>query len=170
MESEQEIIEANLKCPICLNIVQNPWETSCCGHLFCERCMKNIQGGHCPLCRDSKFKFRKNTFAAKLLDELDTKCPYGCEKKIKFSHIKLHKYECENSKFKCTIDNCKFEGTREDAHKHLIESHADLLAIISEKFSNVKFIYDKLEIFGKIESDNVEDAKGEKDSENIKTN
>ncbi|MCQ2816292.1 MAG: hypothetical protein MJ252_03400 [archaeon] len=170
MESEKEIIEANLKCPICLNIVQNPWETSCCGHLFCERCMKSITGSHCPLCRDNKFKFRKNIFASKLLEELDTKCPYGCNKMIKYSNIKLHKYECENSQFKCSIDNCKFEGRKDESLKHLIEAHGDLLAIISEKYSNLKFVYDKFDIFGKIEQNNLEDAKGERDSENIKTN
>ena len=32
-----QVIEDLLKCPICLNIVKEPWETTCCGNLFCQK-------------------------------------------------------------------------------------------------------------------------------------
>lgn len=148
MESEKDIIEANLKCLICLNIVHNPYETTCCGHLFCERCIKKLSDKDpCPVCRNKKLVFRKNNFAYKLLNELDTECPYGCNQKIIYNHIKSHKYQCHNSKFKCSIDNCKFEGFKEEAKKHLIEQHADLLAITSEKFCQFKKIFDMFDLF-----------------------
>ena len=73
MEIEQEILEQNLKCPICLNIVKQPWETTCCGNLFCQKCMKECGTSQCPICRNKKFKFRKNVFAIYLLTQLEKK-------------------------------------------------------------------------------------------------
>ena len=146
MEIEKKIIEDNFKCPICLNIVDIPWETSCCGHLLCEKCMKCCNSNICPVCRNNKVKFRKNVFANFLLSKLDMKCPYGCNKMIKFNCIKTHKYRCDCSIFKCQIDKCKFEGTKKESLNHLITYHSDLLAIFCENFQTMKPVFDKLEI------------------------
>ena len=151
MEKENELIEQNLKCPICLNIVEDPWETSCCGHLFCEKCKSNCSDSHCPLCRNGKFKFRKNLFAGVLLSQLDTKCPYGCNQLIKFKRVKMHKYECAKSNFKCKIKDCFFEGNKAESLKHLLNSHGDLLSIVSENFALLKPIFEKFDIIEKNE-------------------
>ena len=159
MEIEQEILEQNLKCPICLNIVKEPWETTCCGNLFCQKCMKECGTSQCPICRNKKFKFRKNVFAIYLLTQLEKKCPYGCNKNIKLNKIKEHKYECDESLFKCRIDKCNFEGKKNESLNHLVEIHGDVLAIISENFSSLFPIFDKLEIMEKIQNKEQENVK-----------
>src|SRR5438105_4449690 len=52
----------NLKCPICLNLLEDPTETKCghedptetkCGHLFCRDCIKKSLASSifCPICK-----------------------------------------------------------------------------------------------------------------------
>ena len=149
-----EMLEQNLKCPICLTIADEPYETSCCGHIFCNRCIKNIKNLNCPICRSKKVNFRENTFVKVLLNTLIIKCPYGCELSIPLSNSKIHRYQCEVSIFKCSIINsgikCTYEGTKKDALQHFGEKHSDQMMILAEHFASLKNTYDKHSMFDKL--------------------
>ena len=149
MEIESKILEQNLRCPICWEIVEIPWETSCCGNLFCEKCKKSYICGKCPMCRCKKFAFRKNEFAKNLLAELDVNCPYKCENKIKLNSVGEHKYECKKAIFKCSINNCKFEGAQGESLEHLINEHTDIICLMSEKYDKLKESFNKFEQINK---------------------
>ena len=177
MEKENELIEQNLKCPICFSIVEDPWETTCCGQLFCQKCKDSYIDSKCPLCWNNKFKFRKNLFASLLLSKLQTKCPFGCEKMITFKKVKIHKYECMKYSFKCKINGCSFEGNKKEAPQHLIKSHPALLSIVSENYNSLKLTFEKFDIINGNEKENNKifdilqnNIKGSSMSENRKTN
>ena len=152
MEIDDKILIDNFRCPICWEIVEEPNETICCGNLFCEKCILSYLSSKCPMCRAQNFKFRKNAFAKKLLNEYEGNfiCPYGCNQKIKLKDFKEHKYNCENVTFKCTINKCNFEGKRNNSLEHLVKNHQDTLLLISENYQDLKEVFNKFDIFNKM--------------------
>jgi hypothetical protein len=148
-------LEQNLKCPICLTISDEPHETSCCGHIFCAKCIKSITPKmNCPICRSNKFFFRENTFVKLLLNTSKVACPNGCGMYIPLSQVKLHKYSCETYLFTCTIEikgePCKFQGTRIEALSHFVGCHSDQLVVLAENYSSLKNTFDKFSSIDKI--------------------
>ena len=101
------------------------------------------------MCREKNFKYRKNNFAKSLLKEYDGKvnCPFGCQNNIKLKEVKSHKYDCNESVFKCTINDCIFEGKRKEALEHLIKNHENNISILSENYPSFKEDFNKFEIF-----------------------
>ena len=152
MEIDNQILLDNFKCPICLEIVEEPWETSCCGNLFCEKCILSYMSNQCPICRTKNFKTKKNNFAKLLIKEYEGNfsCPHGCNKKIKLNEFKEHKYNCDDVIFKCNINKCKFEGKRKNSLEHLINCHEDTIALLSENFESLKNVFQKIDIFEKL--------------------
>ena len=50
-----------LKCLICLEVAEDPWQHGECGRLFCEKCL-NEHGSHkpCPNCRQARPQYLKD--------------------------------------------------------------------------------------------------------------
>ena len=59
------------KCAICLQLVDQPVQTSC-GHLFCAKCIKSQQT--CPTCR-KEFTTTQDQRSERLLKAFKVKCP-----------------------------------------------------------------------------------------------
>ena len=53
------------ECPVCLLVLREPHQTSCCGYGFCKRCIEKIKllNNPCPCCKAEEF----NSFADKRL-------------------------------------------------------------------------------------------------------
>ena len=71
-----ELIDELIKCPICFNYLNNPYECELCGGLFCEDCiqdwLKNKQ--KCPMrCPELKIK-RADINSRKLLNVMELHC------------------------------------------------------------------------------------------------
>ena len=67
-----------LQCPVCLEIVLEPVQTSC-GHLFCEKCVRGVT--RCPACRE-QFTSMPDHFNNRRVLSLMVKCPFtenGCK-------------------------------------------------------------------------------------------
>ena len=56
------------ECPVCLLVLCEPHQTSCCGYGFCKRCIEKIQllNNPCPCCKAEKF----DSFADKRLKRM----------------------------------------------------------------------------------------------------
>jgi hypothetical protein len=154
---DREMLELNMKCPICLTIADDPCESSCCGHLFCSFCVKKIKYQRCPICRDEDVEFNQNTFVKNLMKEMKVKCKFGCEKNVNLNELKIHRFNCNESKFKCGIEKCEFEGNKEDSLKHISEKHIDELMILCENFSSLKNIFDKFSIYNLLKKNSIQD-------------
>ena len=140
---DSKILEQNLKCPICLCLAENPYESSCCGHIFCNKCTKNI-GKTCPICRNEKFTFRENYFAKRLLNEVKVKCHFGCSQLVEFAQMRIHRYTCDSILFNCKIKDCTISGNKKELLKHVSEEHADYIISMAENYSTFEKKMDKL--------------------------
>ena len=148
-------LEQNLKCPICLTIADEPYETSCCGHIFCAKCIQAITTKtSCPICRSNNFFFRENTFVKILLNTSNVVCSYGCGLYMPLSQVKLHRYLCEAALFKCSMglngQPCNFEGPKNEALTHFAVVHCDQMVVLAENYSSLKNTFDKSSLVDKI--------------------
>ncbi len=46
------------ECPICLLVLRDPYQVTCCGKSFCKACIQEIKGRNqrCPTCKEKRFK------------------------------------------------------------------------------------------------------------------
>jgi len=74
LEGEPELSELgdDSICPVCLDLLHEPFQVEPCGHIFCEPCLrrlgqKNPMNCTCPLCR-TKIGFCKH-LAVRLIND-----------------------------------------------------------------------------------------------------
>ncbi len=135
-------MEEELKCPICFSLAENPYESNCCGNIFCENCVcllkRNEEYYKCPICRKN-VTFRESSFAKRLLTNLVVKCIYKCGESLLFHKMKIHLKICPEREYNCKLDeNCKFKAKKDEFLQHLILSHSSTILNVSENFSKVK--------------------------------
>ena len=63
VETPPKVVQS--ECPVCLQIIQEPYQADCCGYAFCQECIKRIKANskRCPCCMAEQF----NTFEDKRL-------------------------------------------------------------------------------------------------------
>ena len=115
-------------CPVCLELLKDPFLTECCGHHFCSNCINSVQRQQdvCPLCKtrpiigiiDKRFK--------RELNESQIYCPLrsqGCEWIGKLGHLNTHLNEgeqfgqCKYVAVNCP-NNCFMAFPRREIKKH----------------------------------------------------
>ena len=110
-------------CSICTQLAKDPHLTACCGHEFCEACLKKWKKTSadcsCPHCRHTKFVHILDKQARREIEELKICCPrrsHGCTWEGELSMIKAHEKECSFSFVKCP--QCSNNVLRKDLEKH----------------------------------------------------
>ena len=76
--------ELQFECPVCLLVLRNPQNTSCCGNSFCQWCIKRSKGSINPLCPvcNQEFETHPNKWLQRTLNQLEVYCTYkkeGCD-------------------------------------------------------------------------------------------
>ena len=108
-----------LKCPICLELVNDAKQTSC-GHVFCARCIKILN--QCPVCRVKCQIFADNR-TMRQVRNLQVKClnsKRGCKWQGDLGECDDHMTsKCSFEVIPCPLD-CGVRGQR-----HKIKDHAD---------------------------------------------
>ena len=83
-EFENRPKELQSECSICLLILREPHQTTCCGYSFCQGCIEQIKATIdpvCPLCK-SKFSIYHNKWLKRQLDQQRVYCTHkkdGCD-------------------------------------------------------------------------------------------
>ena len=71
-------------CPLCLLVLREPHQASCCGHSFCEACVQRVQdtGKPCPTCNNATFSTFPDKRLKRSLYSFRVHCAHkemGCE-------------------------------------------------------------------------------------------
>ena len=83
-----------LVCPVCCNILQDPYQTICCGKNFCKGCTKRIKSDtkFCPLCKQKFETFFNKGYKQQLL-QLKIHCKHfksGCHWIGELGYLEKH--------------------------------------------------------------------------------
>lgn len=118
-----QVIESLIKCPICLEILNNPFECEICGCLFCEFCIQNWLKAKecCPMkCTELKIK-RADINARKLLNVIVLKCQNfpDCSFTSNYWDLFEHEEKCPYQRIKCPNKPCKFSAKYSELKTHL---------------------------------------------------
>ena len=109
----------DLKCPICLELVSDPVQTSC-GHLFCGECIKGINT--CPIDRN-QFTPHPDNFNERRVLNFKVKCPNkgrGCQWQGCLGDVDKHTDgNCEYQFVKCCNEGCDVEIEKRSLVDHM---------------------------------------------------
>ena len=119
-----DVLPDHLKCPICLCVLQSPFQTPC-GHRFCRDCIQPVlktRNNVCP--KDRTVIDATNTFpdnAARLqINSLRIKCPKhasGCVWVGELSDKAGHEQSCEYFDVPCKLCGDLFPRVRLSSHE-----------------------------------------------------
>ena len=151
--------EEMFKCKNCKKLIDEPYESECCGSLFCKSCMKDLNYTKCKQCKKT-FHFRKNLFAKNLMKKVELKCEHQCGQKFNLEEMKLHLLRCENKLFKCNIDYCYCVEKKKALVEHVITAHTKEILIMMENYEEFKPALDKI-------INNPNERKSNKDNRNF---
>ena len=106
------------ECPVCLQILRDPYQVSCCGYSFCRACIERIKTTNkpCPTCKEEKF----DTFRDKRLRRSLCGCVVFCN----------HKQE-----------GCKWKGELGQLDNHLNLSPQPDKQLEGCEYSEIECIY-----------------------------
>lgn len=70
-----------IKCPVCLLILREPYQATCCGYSFCKSCIDQIDADCqlCPTCQEDISDNFPNKGLQRSLYEFQVYCTYKCE-------------------------------------------------------------------------------------------
>ena len=103
---EQPPSEVQTECPICLQVLRDPYLTTCCGSNFCHSCSQQLQTDQslnrcrcCPTCRRTYFSFAVNNDLKRSLNQRHVFCTHsdGCEWIGRLGDLQHHLNEVINS-------------------------------------------------------------------------
>ena len=83
------------ECPICLQILREPYQVTCCGKSFCRQCIERVEGDHkpCPCCKKDEFDDFPNKGLQQPLYGFKVYCvnkEKGCEWKGELGDLEKH--------------------------------------------------------------------------------
>ena len=118
VNTHTELLE-ELKCPICLELVSDPVQTSC-GHLFCRECVKETKT--CPVDRE-QFTSHKDNYNDRRVRNLKVKCPNkgrGCQWQGDLGGAASHtEVDCKYQIVECNIEGCDVKVERGQLVDHM---------------------------------------------------
>ena len=141
--------ELQSDCPVCLHILREPCQASCCGKSFCRSCIETIieDGNPCPTCNEEEYRHFPNKGLQQSLYSFKVHCSHakeGCMWTGELGQYDAHMNpnsnpqpdkrheECMYAEVDCKFHEmgCKARFLRKDMHDHLskeMSSHLDLL-------------------------------------------
>lgn len=113
-------LPSHLECEICLDVLNDPVQTSCCGRGYCKLCIDQVENKVCPHCCEMLKVFPDKKYL-KLVYNLKIKCPYHNEGKCQWNgsslELKDHLKVCDVKPITCSV-GCgrQFERKFKEVH------------------------------------------------------
>ena len=110
VEPPPKIIVAD--CPICLHILREPHQATCCGKNFCKTCLEENKANHsnsCPCCKTRNFNSFEDKRLQQTLYDFRVYCPHrhkGCEWTGELRALQSH-LDTDPPPEKC-LEGCSF--------------------------------------------------------------
>lgn len=112
-DHNEEVIN-HFSCPICKDVMLQPYSIHNCQHTFCQPCLGSIDNDKCPLCRNDFSESSLNLSLRSLVDKLKVSC-ISCDWIGTFEQSKSHlKDDCT----KLTLCQCDKILTKENFNNH----------------------------------------------------
>ena len=83
------------ECPICLLVLREPYQATCCGKSFCRECIERVKTNNkdCPTCNDKNFNLFHNKGLQQSLNDFEVYCSHkskGCEWRGELRELDKH--------------------------------------------------------------------------------
>ena len=113
-------LPSHLECEICLDVLNDPVQTSCCGQSYCKKCVDQLQNKVCPHCR-ANLEIFPDKKSVRLINDLEIKCPFFIGKRCRWkgcaSELKNHLESCDIKPITCPLGCGKlYEVRNMEAH------------------------------------------------------
>ena len=127
-----------LVCQICTLVAQHPYQSTCCGRVYCKRCIEDLRRKQEELTGNRKFncpncRRRANTFhdkrGSRNIKCLKVKCAnveLGCEWEGELLNLNQHISECPHSRVHCPNRFVQFSDNTCD-YSFLVCCYGDLI-------------------------------------------
>ena len=123
--------QIEIECPVCLNILTDPYIVSCCGHNFCGSCIERVKAsdGSCPMCKEKEYQFIINKERLRFINGLEVYCSNkeeGCQWKGELKNLSTHlnkekrEGDCQYEEVKCRYKKCQ-----ERRQRRYLKDHED---------------------------------------------
>ena len=111
-------------CPLCLDIVEEPYQFTCCGQHVCKKCGDKLKQQDttplCPMCRHNECTMLPDKyFERNVLKKLMIWCTKGCGQKVELGQLKNHLTQCP-----CVQEDCPY-GCGQQYQRQYIEEHKE---------------------------------------------
>ncbi|XP_064404940.1 TNF receptor-associated factor 5-like [Halichondria panicea] len=103
-------------CPVSLELLVEPHQTSCCGHHISQQAANRLgrERKPCPMCKKDKFGTHEDLYFKRKVRQLKVRCPYkksGCEWTGELGDLNHHITACPKRPWKCQY--CDFKSIYE---------------------------------------------------------
>ena len=93
VERPPEVLQS--ECPVCLQIIRDPYQVTCCGYSFCRLCIERIKADNkpCPTCNENGFSDFPNKGLKRSLYAFKVRCSHqkdGCEWTGELGQLDVH--------------------------------------------------------------------------------
>ena len=83
------------ECPICVLVLREPYQATCCGKSFCKECIERVKANNkdCPTCNDKNFNLFHNKGLQQSLNDFEVYCSHkskGCEWRGELRELDKH--------------------------------------------------------------------------------
>ena len=143
------------ECPICLLVLREPYQATCCGKSFCRRCIRRIKASKktCPTCNDKNFTLFPNKGLQQSLFDFEVYCTHkskGCEWTGELRELDNHLNSdppvdkalqgCPYTPIKCPLGcaGCKKVVYRKDVKAHVNDKLLGHVVMHNAQMKSVK--------------------------------
>uniref|UniRef100_A0A1X7UY34 RING-type domain-containing protein n=1 Tax=Amphimedon queenslandica TaxID=400682 RepID=A0A1X7UY34_AMPQE len=121
--------QIEIECPVCLHILTDPHQVTCCGYNFCGSCIEIIKArnGPCPMCKEKEYQSFIDKKCSRIINGLEVYCSNkekGCQWKGELKNMSTHlnkekrEGECQYEEVKCRFKECQERKQRKYLKDH----------------------------------------------------
>ena len=147
------------ECPICLLVLREPYQATCCGKSFCKECIERINANNqdCPTCNDKNLNLFHNKGLQQSLNDFEVYCSHwskGCEWRGELRELDKHLNSdppadkslegCPFTVISCPLSHtgCEVKLPRRDIKIHVND---DLISHVMKQSALVNELKEKIE-------------------------